>query len=310
MPRMKAIAAAILASFGDVAHRHLSSFMGRQGLVRYVDDPAAAPAAALQQVRLPPALPLHQRLPLPPLPRRTKRPRRREARRQHRGRREAAAAAAAAPVTLDDAKAFLTAKGVKAEDLAKLDEAGIRAKHAELKAAEAKKPGAIDPKSIEIKLPEGFNSMKRSSNSFREILADANLSPQERGQKLVDHARSGDDGRCEAAHTTLWNKTQADWQAEVKADKEIGGQNWKATERRSRASWTVRRSQGTPEGKGDARSLQLHRRGQPPRDRAPHGEYFEATSPKAVLSRAHPPEAPLRRCSAEGDVSHSGETPK
>jgi hypothetical protein len=184
MPRMKAIAAAILASFGDVAHRHLSSFMGRQGLVRYVDDPAAAPAAApvaagaastgaaAAPAAAAAAAPAAGEAPAP-------------------GAKpdgnivadaKPAAAAAAAPVTLDDAKAFLTAKGVKAEDLAKLDEAGIRAKHAELTAAEAKKAGAIDPKTIEIKLPEGVQFDEAQLDSFKGILADANLSPRSAGK--------------------------------------------------------------------------------------------------------------------------------
>lgn len=140
-----------------------------------------------------------------------------------------AAAAAPAPVAIDDAKAFITGKGVTAEDLAKLDEAGIRAKYDELKAAEVKKPAeAAKPGELVLKVPEGITIDEPQLNEFKGILADANLSPQDRGQKLLEMHAASLKAAAQAPYD-LWTQTQAKWQAEVKADKEIGGEQFTAT---------------------------------------------------------------------------------
>lgn len=223
--RMKALAAAVAASFTETAHKHLTCFMAREGLVRYVDAPvaaapaapAAAPAAAAPAAPgAPAAAPAAGAAAAPAAPA---------------GNLVGDAGgepAAPPPVSVDDAKAFLTAKGVNAEDLAKLDEAGVRAKYDELKAAEGK-PGAVDPKSIELKMPDGFEMQDAELTTFREVLADANLSPQDRGQKLLDLHVAAMRSAVEEP-MKLWNKMQADWQAEVMKDTEIGGQNWKASQ--------------------------------------------------------------------------------
>lgn len=58
--------------------------------------------------------------------------------------------------TVDEQKAFLTSKGVTAEDLAKLDEAGVKAKYAELNkpAVAAAKPEEIDLKDVNAEYAE------------------------------------------------------------------------------------------------------------------------------------------------------------
>lgn len=130
--------------------------------------------------------------------------------------------AEAAP-SLDNVKAFLTEKGAKAEELAALDEAGLRKKYDEAKAAPAK----TEAKDIEVKLPEGITVDEKAMGEFKEIMADDKLSPTERAQKLVDmHANA----LKQAAQSPydLWNRTQAEWQATVKADPEIGGDKFDA----------------------------------------------------------------------------------
>lgn len=134
---------------------------------------------------------------------------------------EAAPAAAAAPAapTKDEQLAFLTTKGVKPEDAAKLDEAGIKAKFDELKAADAK---AEALKAIEIKVPEGTVINEEQLTKLKEIVADTTLSPSQRAQQLTDmHATIVKD--LVEGPVKLWMDTQAQWQATVKADPELGG---------------------------------------------------------------------------------------
>lgn len=132
-----------------------------------------------------------------------------------------APAAPAAP-TKDEQLAYLTSKGVKPEDVAKLDDAGIKAKHDELKAADAK---AAAIKAIEIKVPDGTAVNEEQLTKLKEIVADANLSPSERAQKLVDmHAATLKE--VVEGPVKVWMDTQKQWQANVKADPELGGANY------------------------------------------------------------------------------------
>lgn len=126
---------------------------------------------------------------------------------------------AAPAVSLDDAKKYLAEKGAKAEDLAKLDEAAIRAKYDEAKAIEAK------PGEIQIKLPEGFTLDEKVAGEFKAVLADEKLSAQDRADKLIEMHAAALKQATEASHE-LWRKTQETWQGEVKADPEIGGPNF------------------------------------------------------------------------------------
>lgn len=127
-----------------------------------------------------------------------------------------------APVSLEDAKKYLTEKGAKAEDLAKLDETALRAKYDEAKAAEAK---AAPGSEIDIKLPEGVTVDEKLLADFKGIIADAKLSPSERAQKLADMHLAALNAATEAS-TKLWTDTQKKWADEVRADKELGGSNF------------------------------------------------------------------------------------
>lgn len=136
----------------------------------------------------------------------------------------ASAEAKPAAVALDDAKKYLVEKGAKTEDLDKLDEAALRAKYDEQKAAEAKQ-AEEKAKDFELKAPEGLTLDEKRVSEFKALLTDEKVPLAERAQKLIDlHAA---DLRAQAeASNTLWRQTQEKWQGEVKADKELGGQNF------------------------------------------------------------------------------------
>lgn len=139
----------------------------------------------------------------------------------------AAAAAAPAKVSADDQRKYLTEKGGKAEDLAKLSEADLQKKFDEAKAKDAKPADGKPVKAEDIKLtvPEGITVDETTMTELTGILADAKLTPTERGQKLMDlHARALLE-QHEAPYK-LWAKTQKEWQDAIKADEEIGGANF------------------------------------------------------------------------------------
>lgn len=135
-------------------------------------------------------------------------------------------AAAVAEPTADEQKAFLTAKGVKPEDLAKLDPAGVKTKFDELKAADSK---AAALAKVEIKVPEGAVVDEKQMTAFKEILTDEKLSPQDRGNKLIEIHANALKAAVEGPVTT-WMNLQTEWQAKVKADPETGGPNFAANE--------------------------------------------------------------------------------
>lgn len=117
--------------------------------------------------------------------------------------------------TLDAVKAFLTEKGAKPEDLAKLDEAGMRAQYDKAQALAG----------VDLKLPDGFTMDPAAMDSLKEVILDDKLTPTERGQKLIDLHSSILKSAVEAPYAA-WNQTQTDWQAQIKADKELGGANF------------------------------------------------------------------------------------
>lgn len=229
--RFKPLVVALAAAFEDVAYRAVMGFMTRQALVRYVDPPAAgaaapaagAPPAAAAAASATPAT--------------------------AGGTTEGAAAApsnvvagageAAKPgdgatppttpvePTKEERAAYLTGKGLKAEELAKLDEAGIKAKFDELKAADVK---AADIAKIEIKVPEGAVIDEQQMGAFKEIIADAKLSPTERAQKLID-MHSAALTRAIEEPVKVWMDMQKTWQDAVKADPELGGAKFAETEK-------------------------------------------------------------------------------
>lgn len=129
-------------------------------------------------------------------------------------------------VALDDAKKYLVEKGAKADDLTKLDEAAIRAKYDEQKAADAKAAEA-KAKDFELKAPEGLSLDEKQVAEFKALLTDDKAPLAERAQKLIDLHAAALKQQAEAS-SNLWRQTQDKWQGEVKADKELGGQNFDA----------------------------------------------------------------------------------
>lgn len=87
------------------------------------------------------------------------------------------------------------------------------------------KPVEIKPEDITIKVPEGLKVEEKTLTELKGILADAKMTPSERGEKLLAmHAAT----LKEAAEQPykLWTETQAKWVETVKADPEIGGANF------------------------------------------------------------------------------------
>lgn len=128
--------------------------------------------------------------------------------------------AAPVPPALDDVKKYLTEKGSKADDLAKLDEAGLRKKYDELKAAE--KPGEKKPVEYQaFKLPEGVVADEKMLTDFKTIAAEAGLS-QEAAQKFVD-LYGAQLAELSQQPFKQWMQLQQKWQGELANDAEIGG---------------------------------------------------------------------------------------
>lgn len=114
------------------------------------------------------------------------------------------------------------------------------------KAEEAPKPGE-EPKpgeqpkpaeqapAVEFKpytFPEGFKNDDARVKSFNEVLAKADLSPQDRGQALVDmHIKAMTDYRDEMIrdqHKTFGDMRR-EWRDAIKSDPEIGGSGYETT---------------------------------------------------------------------------------
>lgn len=84
---------------------------------------------------------------------------------------------------------------------------GETAKEGEAKAAEA--PAAFD--AAALTLPEGMELPEELGKGFAEILSDAALSPQERGQKLVDLHASTLKGQVESMQTAFQEASLKQW---------------------------------------------------------------------------------------------------
>jgi len=85
-------------------------------------------------------------------------------------------------------------------------------------------PTAPEPLTMEsIKLPEGFTVDEEISNNFLEVMNDAKLTPGERAQKLID-LQAGLMAKAAEANYKAWSDMQTQWQDEVRADPEIGGE--------------------------------------------------------------------------------------
>lgn len=140
-----------------------------------------------------------------------------------------APAAEPAKPTVEDMRKFLVDKGGKADELAKLADADLQKQYDDAKAKEkpAPKAGEVKPEDIKVTIPEGIAVDEKTLADFKGLIADAKLTPQERAQKLIDlHV-----GALKAAadgSQKVWVELQTKWQGDVKADKELGGQNYDA----------------------------------------------------------------------------------
>jgi hypothetical protein len=85
------------------------------------------------------------------------------------------------------------------------------------KPAETKAPAEY----ADFTVPEGTKMDEQTSVEFKGLAKELDLT-QEQAQKLLDFGGEKLRAQVEAPYK-LWAKTQADWQAEVKADPEIGG---------------------------------------------------------------------------------------
>lgn len=84
-------------------------------------------------------------------------------------------------------------------------------------------PAEVDVK-FDLKLPNGVELDEATQTEFKGILSDKELSASARAQKIVDLAIKREVGRVEAHEARV-----AGWVAEVKADKELGGDKLEAT---------------------------------------------------------------------------------
>lgn len=84
-------------------------------------------------------------------------------------------------------------------------------------------PAAPEPLTLEqIKFPEGFTVDEDASKGFLEVMNDDKLTGAERAQKLVD-LQTGLMQKMAEANYAEWTAMQTQWQDEVRADPDIGG---------------------------------------------------------------------------------------
>lgn len=115
------------------------------------------------------------------------------------------------------AATFLTEAGKPAEGEAAPDGEAPLAEEKPVEALEAFDVAALT-------LPEGFELPEEMGKSFTDLLSDDKLSPQERGQKLVDlHASTLKEASTKIAeqmtqaNMDLWTKTNEEWRGQIKA---------------------------------------------------------------------------------------------
>ena len=88
--------------------------------------------------------------------------------------------------------------------------------------AEDKKPEPKAPEEYaEFTVPEGTTLDEQTATEFKGLAKELDLT-QEQAQKLLDFGGGKLRAQIEAPYK-VWNEMQAKWQAEVKADPEIGG---------------------------------------------------------------------------------------
>lgn len=103
------------------------------------------------------------------------------------------------------------------------------------KEGEPPKPAEAAAPAYEFKpytLPEGFKADEARIGELNTLLTQADLSPQDRGQRLVDmHIAEVNRVAQEIAREqwSVFNKTRADWRKEVMADERLGGSRFDTT---------------------------------------------------------------------------------
>lgn len=121
--------------------------------------------------------------------------------------------------TVEEMRAFLTEKGGKADELMKLDEAGLKAAYTKANEPPPKIEKAGDYK--DFKVPDGVKLDEAQLGEFKTTAAKAGLSQESAQEFLNLHTKLV----SEAANAPykLWEKTQGDWKSAVQKDAEIGG---------------------------------------------------------------------------------------
>lgn len=77
-------------------------------------------------------------------------------------------------------------------------------------------------------VPEGVQLNEEITTSFKSILEDAKLSPQEKAQSLLDLQGKLTQSLMESQEQAKAEQAQQ-WAAQIKADKELGGDNYDKT---------------------------------------------------------------------------------
>lgn len=107
------------------------------------------------------------------------------------------------------------------------------------KPAEALKPGEEGAKPAEpaytfqpYELPENFKAAEEPLKNFNNLLVEPNLSPQERGQKLIDmhigEVTKLRDQMIRDQHTKF-NEMRQGWREQIRGDEELGGSGYQTT---------------------------------------------------------------------------------
>jgi hypothetical protein len=139
----------------------------------------------------------------------------------------------ATPEPVAVVKTELGAEPAKAEvklgaDGKPIEEPKLDAEGKPIEPAKIEAPAAFD--GTKLKLPEGMKSDDPLFKTFGEVMTDDKISPQDRGQKLLD-LYTGAIKQAGEANTLAWSKVNEGWIKDVKADPSIGGANFEPTKR-------------------------------------------------------------------------------
>ncbi len=105
----------------------------------------------------------------------------------------------------------------------------------------------------EFAIPEGTALDEQTATEFKGLAKELDLT-QEQAQKLLDFGGGKLRTQIEAPYK-LWAKTQADWQAEVKADPELGGTKFQDTRKSAAQVFVPGESNPFVKNEAEAQSL-------------------------------------------------------